>query len=103
MSLYQTVVFVLMPAWASEEARAGLALLNPEHSFGSQLAPEKRARSFTRPLPLIWGCDGIIDFAKVPVHSYCLLGSGIDLEKFPVLAPPSCAHLDYASNLGIEI
>lgn len=64
MSLYQTVVFVLMPAWASEEARAGLALLSPEHSLGLQLTPEKRACSFTRPLPLIWGYDGIIDLPR---------------------------------------
>lgn len=37
------------------------------------------------------------------MRSYCFLKSGVDLEKFPVLAPPSCAHLGYASNLEIEI
>lgn len=31
-----------------------------------------------------------------------LLGSGGGLEKFPVLASPSSAHLSYASSLGIE-
>lgn len=97
------MVFVLIPAPASEEAGTGLALLSPAHSLGLQLPLKKKACSFTRPLPLIWGYDGIIDFAKVPVHSYCLLGSGVNLEKFPVLAPPSCTYLDYASNLGIEI
>lgn len=61
MSLYQTIVLVPVPVWASEGLGAALAMLSPEPGVGHEVGPLKKSLHL---LPTTWGSDGIGGIAE---------------------------------------
>ena len=108
MSLYQTIVLVPVPVWASEGLGAALAMLSPEPGLGHEVGPLKKSLHL---LPTTWGSDGIGGIAEGSyivtvscgeLEKMVFRESGVGLENIPVLAPTPNARPDYASSWGLE-
>lgn len=114
VTLYQTLGPVLRSvSGLLRGLGAALALLSPKPALDTQLAPRRRACPSQRPLLPVGGYDKkISDIAggsrvvtvslERELGKVVLVGSGVGLEKFSVLASPSSALPSYASSLGTE-
>lgn len=83
---------------------------SPKPALDTQLAPRRRACPSQRPLLPVGGYDrkisditgGSTVSLEGELGKVVLVGSGVGLEKFSVLASPSSALPSYASSLGTE-